>query len=160
MDNSSIYEDLRNNDFEKPTIKQVSILYSISVILLMFLATRAQRNEIYTGLIITEVFLVLPMPLLLLIIFRYDLKKVLRLNKISAINLLLIFGIMVFVYLPVNFLNQYYMLLIKIIFGHVTATSVSPATNISSLLIDILIIGVSAGVCEEVLFRGTIMRGF
>ena len=160
LDNFGIHEDLRMIDFRTPTIKQVSILYSVSVILLMFLATRAQRNEIYSGLIITEVLLVLPMPLLLLFIFKYDMKKVLRLNKISGLNLLLIFGIMVFVYFPVNFLNQYYMLLIKIIFGHVTATSVTPAKSIIGLIVDILIIGVSAGVCEEVLFRGTIMRGF
>jgi uncharacterized protein len=158
--NNSINPDLRENYIKKPTIKQVSILYSVSVILLMFLATRVQRIETYSGLIITEVLLILPLPLIFLFIYKYDIKKVLRLNKISFLNLLIIFGIMIFAVLPVNYLNSYYLLLIKVIFGYVAASNVPPPTNAVGLLINILIIGVSAGVCEEVLFRGTIMRGF
>lgn len=156
---NNLIEDLRKYEIRKPTIKQVSILYSISVILLMFLATRAQRNDTYSGLVITEWLLVLPLPLIFLLVFKYDLKKVLRLNKISVLNLFLILGIMIFVYLPVNFLNQYYMILIKIIFGHVAAASVAPASDIVGLIVNVLIIGVSAGICEEVLFRGAVMRG-
>lgn len=142
-----------------PTVKQVSILYSVSVILLVIFASRIQRTNTYLGLAITEVFLILPLPLIFLWMFQYDFKKVLRIKKISILNLFLIFCIMAFAIFPVNYLNSYYLLLIKVLFGKVVVASVPPASGWTGLLINIVIIGISAGVCEELLFRGAIMRG-
>ena len=155
-----VNHDLRQKDLRRPTLKQVCMLYSTSVILLMFLASRVQRWNEKPGLLITEVGLILPLPLIFLLYNRYDLKRVLRLNKISVLNLFLTFCLIVFAIPIVNILNSWYLLLVRVVFGRVEATSVAPANDWKGLLINVLIIGVSAGICEETLFRGTIMRGF
>ena len=155
-----IRKDLRSTELRLPSVKQVSLLYSISVIILMFLASRVQHYETFSGLLITEVILILPMPLMLLFYGKYDLKRVLRINKIGPLNVFLIFCLMFCAFWVVNILNTWYLLLIKSIFGYVKASGVPPAADAKSLVIYILIIGVSAGVCEEVMFRGTIMRSF
>jgi len=99
-------------------------------------------------------------PLAFLIVKKYDLKKVLRLNKASFMNYFIIFWIMVFAIPAVNSLNQLYLLLLKYLFGNVRTTAVPVASDAASLLLNILVIGGAAGICEEILFRGTLLRGF
>lgn len=55
-----------------------------------------------------------------------------------------------------NFLNYW---VIKLIFGKYEVFQAPISTESWGLLIGIFVIGVSAGICEEVLFRGVIQRG-
>jgi uncharacterized protein len=153
-------EDLRKNNFGIPTQLQVCVLYSLTVILFIFIGYRVQRAEFYSGILITEFILIMLPPLIFLLLYKYDLKKVLRLNKINFSNLFIIFWIMVFAMPVVGVLNLINLALIKSIFGKVILSQLPLADNSVSLLINILVIAGSAGLCEELLFRGVIQRGF
>ncbi len=142
-----------------PGVRQISILYSVSVIVLVFLGARVQRNEFYSGILISEFVLILLPPLVLTLFGRYSLKKTLRLKMPRLSSLLVITLIMVLAIPSINALNQLYLLLLKMIFGSVRFNSVPGATTPEGLLVNIGVIAVSAGICEEVLFRGVIMRG-
>lgn len=145
--------------FKKPGVWMVCLLYSFSVILLLFVASRAQRRNFYTGILITEFVLILLPPLILLFICRLDFKKVLRFNRISPLNIFLIFFIMLFSIPVVNVLNTWYLLLIKFLFGRVVTPVIPEAGDIKGLIVNILVVAGSAGICEEIMFRGVIMRG-
>ncbi|MCX7710997.1 MAG: CPBP family intramembrane metalloprotease [Clostridia bacterium] len=144
----------------KPTLLQVSLLFSVSVLLLIFVGSRVQHAEFYSGILITEFILVLIPALAVLFIFRYDVKKVLRLNKLDIKNMLLIVGMLICALPLVGIVNLVNLVLIKSIFGRLIINQPPVAETGIGLIISILVIGGSAGICEEVLFRGTIQRGF
>jgi len=152
--------DLRDECTRIPTMAQICGLYSLGVILLLFIGFRVQKQYLYPGLLVTEFLLVLLPSLALLFIFKYDVKKVLRLNRVSLINLLIIFLIMVFAIPAVGALNLINLALIKQVFGRVVVSSVPEAENTGELIINLLIVGGSAGICEEIMFRGVLQRGF
>lgn len=149
--------------FRKPTIAQVSILYSVSVILFMFLSRilgKVPFGDYYVKGIISEILLVMVPPLIFLSLLKFDIRKVIRLNRIRIKNLFIIFGIMVFAIPAVSALNMVNMLVIKYLFGRTSVSSIPDISNNVDLIKGIIVVGLSAGVCEEILFRGTIQRGF
>jgi uncharacterized protein len=144
----------------KPSFLMIGLLYSLAVILLILAGSRVQRREFYTGILITEFVLIALPAVLLLFIYRYDVKRVLRLNRVSLLNCVIIIGIMCCSF-PISIvLNLINLLLIKSIFGKVELAQIPTAANGMGLLIGVLVIAGSAGICEEILFRGVIMRGF
>ncbi len=155
--------DLGQKSLNKPTITQVSILYSVVVILFMLLSNLINKlpvGDFYIKGIAAEMFLVLLPPLIFLFLKRFDRKKILRLNKVSFFNIFIIFWIMVFAIPAVGALNLVNILMIKFIFGKTMVSGVPDIINSMDLIKGIVVIGLSAAVCEEILFRGTIQRGF
>lgn len=143
----------------RPTLAQMSILYSAAVILLLYVGFRAQRYSLYPGLLLTEFGLILAPSLALLYIYRYDVKAVLRLNRVGGMNLFLVFGIMLFALPVVGVLNLVNLVVINNIFGRVIVSTVPTAANSLELIRNVLIVAGSAALCEEVMFRGVILRG-
>ena len=150
----------KNQGVKQPGITQVCILFSITIILFIFVGYRVQAKEFYSGILITEFGLIMLPALLFLLIFRFDLKKVLRLNGSRPLNYLVTFGIMVFAIPVAGAFNLVNLLLVHSIFGKVIVQQPPVAQNGQELLVNILVIAGSAGLCEEFLFRGVIQRGF
>lgn len=155
-------EEYTNNqelELRKPQIWQVGLLYSIVVFLFISVGYRVQGRDFNSGILITEFGLIFLPALLFLILWKYDLKRVLRLNGVSLLNLFLILCIMLFAIPAVGVLNLANLWLINSIFGRVSVIQPPIGADASGLIVSILIIGGSAGICEEFLFRGVIMRG-
>ncbi len=144
---------------KKPGITQTCILFSITIILFIFIGYRVQRVEFYSGILITEFGLIMLPAFVLLLIFRFDLKFVLRLNKTKLVNYFVTFGIMLFAIPLAGMFNLLNLLLVNSIFGKVIIQQVPVAKNGTELLLNIIVIAGSAGICEEFLFRGVIQRG-
>lgn len=158
IDNNG-FEARKKENYKKPSVLQVGILFSFVVIIFLYLGTRLQKWNINYGLLITEFGLILLPPLLFLIIYKFDVKKVMRLNNPGILNLFLIFGIMIFSLPVIGILNLLNFWVIKQIFGNYEVFQAPISTESWGLLVGIFVIGVSAGICEEVLFRGVIQRG-
>lgn len=143
-----------------PTIKQVSILYTVVLLIFMTIGARAQRYDLFKGVLLTEFVLIAAPALIFLKIKGYNLKEVLRLNRVGFVPFIITFVIMLFSLPVISILNIGNLMLIKQIFGRVIVNQPPVATNLSELLIYIAIIGGSAGICEEILFRGVIQRSY
>lgn len=154
------FDNSRTEDFKKPSVLQVGLLFSFVVIIFLYLGSRVQRWNINYGVLITEFGLILIPPIAFLLIYKYDVKKVLRLNNPGFLNLFIIFWIMVFSLPVIGVLNILNFWVIKEIFGKYEVFQAPISTGPWGLLIGIVVIGVSAGICEETLFRGVIQRGF
>lgn len=156
-----IRTELRTGDGGRgrPGILQVGLLYSIIVLLFLMIGFRVQRNEIYTGLLITEFGLVMLPALLFLMVFRYGIKDTVRLNGAKPVSFFLAFGIMLFAIPLASAFNLINLYLVNTVFGKIIVQSVPIARNGTELLINILVLAGSAGVCEEFLFRGVVLRG-
>lgn len=154
-------EDSISEEQRKPGLIQAAILYSFTVIIFLVLGSRIQQHgEFYSGVFITEYLLILLPSVAFLLIYRYDIKKTLRLNRVRLINIILVFGIMIFALPVVGVINLANLWIIKQIFGKVVITQIPAAQNLLQLLAGIFIIGITPAICEETMFRGVMQRGF
>ncbi len=153
-------DDIHGRALERPGIGHICILFSAVIFLFVLLGFRVQRNEFYSGVLITEFGLIMLPALIFLLVKKYNLTYVLRLNKAGFLNFLLIFLIMVFAIPVAGLFNLANLWLVNSIFGKVIVSQPPVAEDIGGLLVNILVIGGSAGLCEEFLFRGVIQRGF
>lgn len=140
-------------------ILEVNFLYLFLGLLLFFGGSIVQSREIYSGLIITEYIIILLPNLIYLKSKGLDLKKSLKLNKISLKQALYTILIVIFSYPVAIFLNT---LVITILgfFGEITPSTVPIPENPGLYFISIFVIALSPGICEEIMFRGTIMNAY
>ena len=143
----------------KVSIYEANFLYLLLGILLFYVGGAAQRREIYTGIIITEYLIILLPNINYLRLKRLSLKKVLRLNKISFKQIGYIILITVFSYPVAIFLNTL-MLTILSFFGDLIPSSVPIPENLPMYFFGLFVIALAPGICEEVMFRGTIMNAY
>lgn len=141
---------------EPPKLAETGLLYSLVAFILLSAGAYVQSKNFISGILITEFVIILLPPLILLKLKRYDIPGVLRLKRVSFLNLFIIFFMMLFSLWIVTILNLFNLWLIKAIFGRVIVSPL-PITQ-TPLLVNILLIGGSAGICEEVMFRGVIQR--
>lgn len=144
----------------KPGIAQVSALFSVVILLFLFIGYRVQEANFYSGILITEFGLILLPAYIYLLIFRYDLRYVLRLKATRPLNFFIVFFIMLFAIPVAGVFNLLNLFIVNSIFGKVIVNQPPVATNGKELILYILLIAGSAGLCEEFLFRGVIQRGF
>lgn len=147
------------NNKQNPPILDVNILYLIIALLLITLGALAQHREVYTGLLITEYLIVL-MPTLLYIKLRgFSIKQVLRLNKISLKQAIYVILIVILSY-PIAIFFNFIGIMALSRFGHVIPNSVPIPSTQSEFILGFLIIALSPGICEEVMFRGLVMSSY
>ncbi|WP_051531572.1 type II CAAX endopeptidase family protein [Clostridiisalibacter paucivorans] len=142
-----------------PSIFEANIFYLIIALLLLTLGAMAQQREFYTGILITEYIIILLPTVLYLKIKGYSLKKVLRLNKLNLKQIILIPLLVIFSY-PIGAFLNILMAIILSRFGQILPPPLPvPSTNIEVLL-GVFVVAITPGICEEVMFRGLIMRSY
>lgn len=152
-DNRSAYERMY------PRIYQVSILFSAAVFAILFAAARIRQQDMIKGILVTEAIVML-LPVIFIVMLRLNALKTLRLNPIDPGNAALILVMMPFAMFTAGFVNIGYLLVIKLLFGKIEIIQPPIPTDIPSFALMLLVVGVITGICEEVLFRGVLMRGF
>lgn len=143
----------------KPSIFEVNLLYLLLAFGLLTLGASVQSRELYSGLLITELILILLPCLLFLKVKGSPIKEVLRLNRIGPKQILLVIGITIFTY-PLAVLFQAIFIGILNIFRDLTPSGVPLPNDGIQYLISFFIIAVAPGICEEVMFRGVIMNTY
>lgn len=143
---------------EYPVFK-TSILYLLLGFMLYFAGAYFQSEEIYSGLLMTEYVLVLLPNIMYLLAKELDLKEYLRLNRINFKQVIYIFFIILFAYPVAVLLNAIGLVLVNLFTTYVP-DSVPLPTDFKMYLFSIFVIGISPGICEEIMFRGTMMKGY
>ncbi len=142
----------------KITVLEINIIYLAIALLLITFGAYVQSLNVKRGLIITEYFLILLPVIILLKVKGINLKGFLRLNKLSTKHGLIVVLVTLLAF-PIAMFASLITLTIISWLGLETVTPVIPtANNLNEYIILFLIIAVSAGICEEVLFRGLISR--
>lgn len=112
--------------------------------------------------VLSQFFAVLIIPVLFMLITKRDMKATLRLNKnlnILQVLLLAVFSVSVFFLLQI--INGMFITGVSGFLGEPSQSgSITDAINITQLLFEIVIIGGLPAICEEIFFRGFVMRAF
>lgn len=151
-------DELNYGSVRIPGITQACAIYSVVVAAFLLIGYRVQARELYSGLLVTEFLLVLLPPLILLLVGRYDLKKVLRLNRIKVLDGVVIFFLMLSAIPVAGVFNAVNLWLVNRIFGKVSVLQLPVAESLEGLLVNVLVFAGSAAICEEFLFRGVVQR--
>lgn len=146
-------------NFNKDSIFHANILFFILGILFVTLGSIVQGIEIYSGLLITEYIIVLIPNLIYLKSKGLSFKKTLRLNRISFKQALYVIGITICTYPIAVFLNLIVILILGL-FGDLAVNTVPIPSTAPMYLLSLFIIAISPGICEEIMFRGTIMNAY
>lgn len=144
---------------KKPSILEANIVYMVLGFALLTLGSLVQAREIYSGLLITEYIIILLPNILFLKIMGYSLKDVLRLNMISIKQIIYTILIMIFAYPVAVFLNMIVMTIVNA-FSSAIPTTVPLPTNFNEYVLGLFVIALGPGICEEVMFRGTMMKAY
>ena len=143
----------------KNNILGINILYFFMAIALLTIGTMVQSLNIKTGLIITEYFIVLMPGLAYLKLKGVPIAKYLRLNRLPVKHGLLIVFITILFYPVAMFFNLIVLTLLSS-FGPLQQPPIPTASSAGEYIILLIIIALSPGICEEVFFRGLLMRGY
>lgn len=143
----------------RPNIFEINMLYLILGVLLIFGGYFVQSRDIYSGLLITEYIIILLPNILYLRIKKYSIKEALKFNRISFKQISFTILIMIFSYPTAVFLN---LIAITVLsnFAPLPPPSVPIPTSSGEYFLGLFVIALAPGICEEIMFRGTMMLGY
>lgn len=144
---------------KKLKVIDANLLYLLGAILFMVIGSWVQYRDLISGLFITQYILILLPPILYLIIKKVNIKKALRLNSLRIKHVLLIGAITILMYPAAVAANAIMMFLLSLL-GNLNIPELPTAENVQQYALLMFIISISAGICEEVFFRGFILRGY
>lgn len=144
---------------KEPSILEANILYLLIGIALITIGAQAQSRNIYMGLLITEYLIILLPILFFLKIKGYSIRENLRLNGISLKQAVFVILIVVFSY-PIAIFFNFIGLFLLDKFAQVRPNTVPIPSTSKQYLISFLVIALTPGICEEVMFRGMIMNSY
>jgi membrane protease YdiL (CAAX protease family) len=154
----SISELKKNSKVPGPVA--AGILFSIATIFLTYGGVLLPFDNDYLRSGLGEVLFILLPVLIFLVIGKYNIKDTLKLRRAKPVNYLIIVFLMIAAMPVVAVFNGLVIISIKFIFGKNLPLDKISITDIPTLIIAIIVIGVSAAVCEESLFRGFISKGY
>lgn len=143
----------------KLEVIDANILYFIGAILFFTIGFYFQNLNLELGLIITQYILILLPPIVYLNIKKISVKKTMRLNKLGKKNGLLIVFITLLMYPTAVVANTLFMVLLSLL-GNLNIPELPSASSPSQYILLMLIISMSAGICEEFFFRGFILSAY
>ncbi len=137
------------------------VFFSITAILLTYggyLLKPFGNNYLKSGM--GELLFVLLPVVVFLIAGGYNVRDTLKLNRTRPVNYLIVVFLMIFGLPVVGVLNAIVMLIIRLSFGRNLSVPRLDISDLPTLAVAILVVGISAAVCEEIMFRGLISKGY
>lgn len=137
----------------------INVVYFLTALLLLSFGFAYQEKDVLRGLLFTEYVLILLPPLVYIKLKGDSFKRVLRLNPLRLKHAMMVILITALSYPVALFFNLVGMTLLST-FGEIIQSPVPTAENFQEYFILMFVIAVSAGICEEVYFRGLVLRGY
>ncbi len=142
----------------KVSILETNLLYLITALLLVTIGAYVQFVNIKTGLVITQYILVLLPVIIFLKIKKENLRTFLRFNRLKFKHGLMTVGITLLVYPVAVFFNSIMLTILTYLGMEIRPLPIPMPNNFIEYAILFFIIAISAGICEEVFFRGLLLR--
>lgn len=146
-------------DKRRLRVLDANILYLIGAILFWTIGAYFQGRDFKSGLMITQYLVILLPPLVYVMADKLSIRETFRLNKISFKHGFLVACITILMYPLAAFGNIFLMTIISLL-GNLNVPELPTASSGREYLVFLFIISISAGICEEMFFRGFILSGY
>lgn len=143
----------------KKNILYVNVFFIIMTVLLLLAGGYAQSLDFTLGILFTEFGLILCGSLIYIKIRGLKIREVLRLKSAKPVVFVKVFFASICTIPVIGLLNSVAMWLINK-FGVLKTVQIPDATDGLSYLLLLFTVAVSAGICEEVMFRGVILSSY
>ena len=153
QDNTGTIQD---NNF---TIKEANILYVILLFAFIFAGLLLPRDILIAELLITEFGIILVPSILYAIFRKKTLKNVFRFKKLPVTAVLKVITLAILL-LPFVAISNMITLFFISYFGKPIISVIPQAQSFGEFIVLFLVIAGSAGLCEEILFRGVILNAY
>ncbi|QNO15617.1 CPBP family intramembrane metalloprotease [Alkalicella caledoniensis] len=136
-----------------------NVLLLICAILFILIGSEVQAMDMMKGLLITEFILIMLPAFIFAFYLKGNIKEEFRFNKFTLKEFFLVTVIMITLYPVAVFLNYIMNALLSTI-GELHVNPIDEIIDTKDFIVTLLVIAGSAGLCEEILFRGFIMRSY
>lgn len=143
----------------KLSIYETNFLYLALALLFIFLGGLTQSINLFFGIIVTEVLILVVPNIWFVKKNKLSLKRTWRLNKLSLKNIFIIILITILTYPIAVFFQAIFVALISMI-KPLQADSLPIELSQVGFLWSVLFVSIIPGICEEIVFRGTILRAY
>lgn len=143
----------------RPSITDTNFLFLIIALLLLSIGAWVQSRHLFIGLLITQ-YLIILFPIVLYLKRRgYNLKGFLRIKSLTLKQVVYIVLIVIFSY-PIAVFFNYVGILFLSKHGRILPNPIPIPSDINEFLLSFMIVALTPGICEEVMFRGMIMKAY
>lgn len=143
----------------RPSITDTNFLFLIIALLLLSIGAWVQSRHLFIGLLITQ-YLIILFPIVLYLKRRgYNLKGFLRIKSLTLKQVVYIVLIVIFSY-PIAVFFNYVGILFLSKYGRILPNPIPVPSDINEFLLSFMIVALTPGICEEVMFRGMIMKAY
>ncbi len=150
---------MESQNTDRISFFSANLLYMAVMVLFVTAGYIAQNWSFHYGVLITE-FLLIALPTIIYAKARgADIKNDLRFNSLSVIDTMLVIVAFISAYFVAVFINLLGEILISLM-GNLIIPEIPFAKNPKEYLVLLFVIAGSAGICEEILFRGYILRAY
>ncbi len=136
--------------------------YFLLSFLLLLKVFRTPFGYTMFSYVCSQLIMVVSIPLFMMMVCRKDIRTTIRLKKgIDAVQILLLLLISAGAFLLCQYLNSLFVQIISIFLGEpADLGTADSATDFTQLLFQIVIVAGLPAICEELFFRGFVMRAF
>ncbi len=150
---------MKNSESDKLSFFSANLLYMTVMVLFVTIGYAAQKWELRYGILITE-FLLIALPTIMYVKFRKgSVRAQLRFNRLGVTDALLVAVAFISAYFVAVFINLIGEILISLL-GDLIVPDIPFAKNPPEYAVLLFVIAGSAGICEEILFRGFMLRAY
>ncbi len=148
------------NNTKVPGPIAAGFFFSLTTIMLIYIAPLIPVENGYLRSALGEILLVLLPAVLFLLFGKYDIVQTLKLKGTKPVHFVLVFFMMITAIPIVTVISALVLFLTKLAFNRTLPINQIQIPDVATLMVALAVIGVSAAVCEEVLFRGLITKGY
>ncbi len=148
------------NNTKVPGPIAAGFFFSLTTIMLIYIAPLIPVKNGYLRSALGEILLVLLPAILFLLFGKYDIVQTLKLKGTKPVHFILVFFMMITAIPIVTVISALVLFLTKLAFNKNLPVSQIQIPDVATLMVALAVVGVSAAVCEEVLFRGLITKGY
>lgn len=136
------------------------LFFLIMIVLLFYVGGSWQAKEMMSGLVRTQLILILLPTIFLLRIARMNIRATLKLNPTNPLNFLMVVLMAVPMITLVVLLGQFINMIYPVSESYMEGMRNLLSTEQAGIWKSLLIIAVLPGICEETMFRGYIINAF
>lgn len=136
-----------------------TLLFIVYQVVISLLLGEAIYDNMYIILLINEFVMILGAVVIYCLIVKPDIKDTFKLNKPGLVPMLLIAAVSIPAYFVAVMLNNIMLYFLQFI-GNIPNSTIPVPGSIPELIIGILVVGISPGICEEIMHRGLMLKAY